>query len=169
MRELTSSWRRERPDLDLSNFLLGAEILRIARIVDAAHNRICRSHFRMSSAEMRVLFALRRAGKPYSRRPTDLFRSLLLTSGAITKQVDRLVERGLVARLQDPAHAGGFRIQLTAGGLKTVNAAADVLTARSVIAPALATLGRRERVQGERFCRRLLMELDRVRERANTN
>lgn len=168
MRELTSSWKRERPDIDLSNFLLGAEMLRIARIVDAAHNRICRSHFRMSSAEMRVLFALRRAGKPYSRRPTDLFKSLLLTSGAITKQVDRLAARGLVARLKDPAHAGGFLIHLTTAGLKTVNAAADVLTARSIIAPALANFHHRERVQGERFCRRLLIELDRAHQRKKT-
>src|SRR3546814_18094629 len=74
---------------------------------------------------MRVLFALRRAPPSYALRPTELFRSLLVTSGAITKQVDRLVAGGFVARQPGPAKSGGFLIHLTGKGFKT---AYDALT-----------------------------------------
>ena len=59
-----------------------------------------------SGADMRVLFALRRAGKPYAWRPTDLFRAHLVTSGAITKQVGRLTSLGFVERTDETGYAG---------------------------------------------------------------
>src|SRR3546814_19352549 len=74
---------------------------------------------------MRVRFALRRAPPSYALRPPELFRSLLVTSGAITKQVDRLVAGGFVARQPGPAKSGGFLIHLTGKGFKT---AEDALT-----------------------------------------
>jgi DNA-binding MarR family transcriptional regulator len=160
--DLTSSWRRERPELDLSDFLLTVYILRMARIIDTEYDRVCRLQFGIRGSDMRILFSLRRAGKPYARRPTDLFKSLVLTSGAVTKQVDRLVKRRLVERLRDPEHRGGFLVRLTARGLTVADKAADVLTKRSIVAPAMKSLSRKDREQAHRFCRFLLTELDKV-------
>src|SRR5690606_34252964 len=94
VQDIAESWRRERPDLDLQDFLLAIFAMRLGRKVDDKYDRMCRERWKISGADMRVLFALRRAGKPYARRPTDLFRALLVTSGAITKQVDRLIDLG---------------------------------------------------------------------------
>ena len=104
-RDVAESIQRERPDLDPSDYLYWIYIMRLGRILDQVDDQRCRAKFGISGADMRVLYALRRAGAPYSRRPTELFRSLLVTSGAITKQVDRLVKLKLVKRSPDPLTA----------------------------------------------------------------
>src|SRR5260221_6575890 len=81
---------------------------------------MCQARFGMSARDMRVLLALRRGGPPYALRPTDLFESLLVTSGAVTKQVDRLERRRLVKRLPDPEHGGGVLVQVPARGVADV-------------------------------------------------
>jgi DNA-binding MarR family transcriptional regulator len=158
--ELAESWRRERPDLDLEDFLLGIYVMRLGRLLDDAYDRMCRSTFDVSGADMRVLFALRRAGAPYARRPTDLFRALLVTSGAMTKQVDRLSGMQLVERRRDPGQSAGLLIQLTKQGLKVANQATELLAKQSLIASATESMSAAERSSGERFCRRLLEALD---------
>src|SRR5882724_2639117 len=135
VQDVVESWRRERPDLDLSHFLLAIIAMRLGRRVDDKYDRLCRERYNISGADMRVLFALRRAGKPYARRPTDLFRAILVTSGAITKQVDRLVELGFVVRdTEDSDDNARFRIQLTPAGLRITNQATDLLCKQSPIA-----------------------------------
>ncbi len=99
---ITVQWQRERSDLDLPNFLLAIYLMRLGTIIELAFGRQCEDRYRVSGSDMRVLFALRRGGPPYVKRPTDLFRALLITSGAITKKVDRLEALGMVERLQDP-------------------------------------------------------------------
>jgi DNA-binding MarR family transcriptional regulator len=154
------SWKKERPDIDLTNFLVGVHIVQMGRIIDTAYHNLCRANFGISGSEMRMLFALRRAGKPYCRRPTDLFKSLLLTSGAVTKQVNRLIKQKLVERLPDPTYAAGFLIHLTPRGLKVADEAADVLTEHSVLTHAMRSFSPAERLQVEQLCRRLLHELE---------
>jgi DNA-binding MarR family transcriptional regulator len=160
IQDVVSSWERERPDLDLSNFLLSICVMRLGRIVDDAYDRMCRKRYGISGADMRVLFALRRAGKPYARRPTDLFRALLVTSGAITKQVDRLSRLDFVDRMDDPTYTGGVLIALTAKGLRASNSAAEWLTENSPIAPGVAQMTASERAAGRRFIQRVLESLE---------
>jgi DNA-binding MarR family transcriptional regulator len=121
---------------------------------------MCRERFGISGADMRVLFALRRGGKPYARRPTDLFRALLVTSGAMTKQVDRLSRLGFVERLDDPNYSGGFLIRLTPKGLRAANAATEMLTKHSPVGPGVQSLTQSERAAGQRFVESLLLKLE---------
>ena len=155
-KNLLSSWTAERPDLDLSEMLLGIVMYRMGRMLDSSFDRMCRTKFAMSGADMRVLLALRRNGEPYALRPTDLFRALLVTSGAITKQVDRLKALDLVERLPDPDYAGGFQVHLTRKGLKVVDAATDELAQHSLLGNALKSLPKGVRASGEAFMYRLL-------------
>ena len=113
--------KRERPDLDPSDYLYLVYVQRVGRILEAADDRHCRTEFGISASDMRVLFALRRAGPDYALRPTELFRSLLVTSGAITKEVDRLAALGYVDRLPGAPKSGGFLIRLTAKGKRTAD------------------------------------------------
>src|SRR5689334_928493 len=101
---ISQQWQRARPDLDLDDFLLAIYCMRLGTIGDRAYDRVCRAEYGISGGDMRVLLALRRGGRPFVMRPTDLFRALLVTSGAITKKVDRLVDAGYAERLPDPAH-----------------------------------------------------------------
>jgi DNA-binding MarR family transcriptional regulator len=159
--DVIESWRRERPDLDLSDFLLAIIAMRLGRRVDDEYDRLCRERYKISGADMRVLFALRRAGKPYARRPTDLFRALLVTSGAITKQVDRLIELGFVVRENEKSDDNArFRIQLTPTGLRVVNQATELLSKQSPIRPGLAALSRSELSSLERLLPKVLIALE---------
>jgi DNA-binding MarR family transcriptional regulator len=158
--ELTAQWRRERPDLDLQNFLLQIYLQRIGRIIEARFARLCLRRFGMRAQDMRLLLALRRGGAPFARRPTDLFRALLVTSGAVTKQVDRLVRKKLVRRLPDPDYRGGFLIQLTNRGLEVVDRAVEVIAHESYIGPAMAKLEPHQRDDAERFCLHLIEVLE---------
>lgn len=143
--DLLASWTRERPDLDLTEFLLGIAIMRTGRLLDQNFSRSCRADFGISGADMRVLFALRRAGPPFARRPTDLFRALLVTSGAMTKQIDRLEELALVKRLPDPDYGGGYLIRLTKAGQAVADKATDDLAKHSLLCEALKHISAEER------------------------
>jgi DNA-binding MarR family transcriptional regulator len=158
--DIAESWKRERPDLDLADFLLAIYVMRLGRVVDDAYDRMCRKRFGISGADMRVLFALLRGGKPYARRPTDLFRALLVTSGAMTKQVDRLSKLGFVERLDDPGYSGGFLIRLTPKGLRAANAATEMLTKNSPVLPGVQSLTQSERAVGQRFVESILLKLE---------
>ncbi len=159
--DVMASWQRELPDRDLTGMLLAIGLTRMGRIIDADFDRRAKREFDITGSETRVMLALRRAGHPYARRPTDLFRALLLSSGAITKQVDRLVAKDLVVRSPDPLHGGGFLIRLTPKGLKTSNAMADMLSRESILRDALADLDPETRAAGIAFCDYLVREIDR--------
>ena len=80
-------WERERPDLDFSP-VGGIET------VLASHG--------LSRASWDVLAALRRVGEPYRLSPTELYQSLMRTSGTITHRLHRLETKRLVRRCGDP-------------------------------------------------------------------
>ena len=157
---IAMQWQSERGDLDLDNFLLAIYFMRLGTLVDRAYDRHCQKEYGIGGGDMRVMLALRRSGPPYVKRPTDLFRALLVTSGAITKKVDRLEAVGFVERLADPSHAGGFLVQLTKKGLQVVENAVEYLAKQSVLAPAMASLSTEERKRGSAFALRVLSALE---------
>jgi DNA-binding MarR family transcriptional regulator len=146
----------------LDNLLLAVYFVRIGTLIDRAYDRYCLSEHGISGGDMGVLLALRRSGPPFVSRPTDLFRVLLVTSGAITKKVDRLVEAGCVERLPDPGHKGGFLVRLTKPGLRMVDRAVSYIAANSAFAPAFAALNPEERKSGSAFVLKVLAALEKA-------
>lgn len=134
------AWRREYPGLNLDGFLMGAALIRIGKIIEQDLSRKCQQHFEISGAETGLLFALRRHGPPYSARPRTLTSTLLITSGAVTKQIGRLEARGLVSRAPDPNSLNGQIISLTQAGLDLVDRMTAFLCDHSVACEALAAL-----------------------------
>jgi len=157
---ITVQWQRERGDLDLTNFLLAIYLMRLGTIIELAFGRQCEERYGVSGSDMRVLFALRRGGPPYVKRPTDLFRALLVTSGAITKKVDRLESLGMVERLQDPGHLGGFLVRLTKKGVHVADEMVEILANESAIAPAMRQFTKAEQEQCSRYALRMLSGLE---------
>jgi DNA-binding MarR family transcriptional regulator len=159
---ITLQLQSEMRDLNLENLLLAIYFVRVGTLLDRDYDRYCESEHGISGGDMGVLFALRRSGPPYAKRPTDLFRGLLVTAGAITKKVDRLVAAGCVERTPDPSHAGGFLVHLTRNGLRIVDRAAKYLATDSAIAPAIAQLKPEERKAGLDFVRKILAALEKA-------
>ncbi|RRR98666.1 MarR family winged helix-turn-helix transcriptional regulator [Glycomyces terrestris] len=113
---MVGQWRRERPDLDASPMLVVGRLFRLAEDFD----RRLRPPFAaagLGNGDFDVLAALRRSGEPYTLSAGDLSRTVLVTTGAITKRVDRLEAKGLVARSVTDEDARGRRIALTPAGL----------------------------------------------------
>ena len=162
--EITAQWKRERPDLDLDKLLLAVYLQRLGILIMSDFERYCQSQFKMGASDARVLLALQRGGPPYSKRPTDLFRALLVTSGAVTKQVDRLEKRRLVKRLPDESYGGGFQVQLTGAGRKMVDKVVKALAEGSAAASPIYDLPASERQAALQFCFKAISLLEHARE-----
>ena len=158
-RDIAIALKRERPDLDPDDYIYLLYAQRVGRILEAVYDKHCRNEFEMSAADMRVLLALRRAGPSYALRPTELFRSLLVTSGAITKQVDRLMAVGYVDRRPGPKKSGGFLIHLTKKGFKAADETLTSIADSSVVSINALTSQERKTING--LFEKILNDLER--------
>jgi DNA-binding MarR family transcriptional regulator len=68
----------------------------------------------LTMREYDVLYTLSKCPEPL--RIGELTRRVLLSQPALSRMVDRLVERGLVGRCADPADGRGVRLALTDAG-----------------------------------------------------
>ena len=75
----------------------------------------------LNPGEFDVLATLRRAGDSYTLTAGELTQSLMVTGGAVTNRIDRLVAKGLVDRREDPANRRSVLISLTADGLALID------------------------------------------------
>lgn len=119
---IVDAWIRERPDLDFAPLQVLSRVDRLSRHLDRAR-KAAFTRSSLQSWEFDVLAALRRAGEPYQLSPKALLQQTLVSSGTMTNRIDRLVERGFVERLQDPADGRGILVRMTATGLIRVDAA----------------------------------------------
>jgi DNA-binding MarR family transcriptional regulator len=118
--DIEAAWLQQRPDLDMA---MACTLLRLER-VNQLHEMRVQAISRavgLHTGDLHVLLALRRSGKPYELRPTDLFRALLVTSGAMTKRVARLQEGGFILRVSANDDGRSELVRLTAKGLATAD------------------------------------------------
>jgi DNA-binding MarR family transcriptional regulator len=120
--EIIAQWRRERPDLNLAPLGLFGRLFRLTHLADVALGEELQRHG-LQPGWFDVLAALRRAGAPYELNPTELIRVTLLSSGGLTKRVDRLEKEGLVERRPDPDDRRGTLVRLTRRGKRIVDRA----------------------------------------------
>jgi DNA-binding MarR family transcriptional regulator len=120
--QILGQWKRERPDLDTRAMGL---IGRIQRAAAALRPRLDETHATsgLQGESFDVLASLRRSGTPYQLSPTELYREMMLTSGAMTNRIDRLTEAGLVTRRQDPDDRRSSHVRLTAKAKTLIDAA----------------------------------------------
>lgn len=115
-----NAWSRERPDVD--NWPVGVigRTQRLARVLEDELQSFFREHG-LDTSEVDVLFTLRRLGAPYKLTPTQLVKSLMVTSGAITKRINRLEAKKLVERIPDTLDRRIVQVRLTRHGLATAD------------------------------------------------
>ncbi|HET7460635.1 MAG TPA: MarR family transcriptional regulator [Longimicrobium sp.] len=121
---ILEQWRRERPELDTSTMGVIGRVNRLAALFGQSHIQVF-ARFGIDRGEFDVLATLRRSGAPYQLSPTQLFRSLMMSSGGMTSRLDRLERAGLVRRVPDPNDRRSVRVELTAHGLATVDQAVE--------------------------------------------
>jgi DNA-binding MarR family transcriptional regulator len=152
-----AEWRLEQPTLDTSPVAVVARIGRAAALLDRGMNANFARHG-VNRTDWDALASLRRAGAPYRRSPTELYRALMRTSGGITHIVDRLEQSGLVERIPDPADRRGLLVRLTRKGRGLVDRAGPthLETERRMLAP----LTKHEQAELAGLLRKLLIGLE---------
>jgi DNA-binding MarR family transcriptional regulator len=108
-------WAEELPDLDTDAIALIGRLMRASRLLQLEVERSLGT-FDLTINEFNTLNALRRAGPPHRLSPKNVGVSLLFSSGGLTKLLERLESRGLVAREPDPNDGRGVLVSLTPGG-----------------------------------------------------
>ncbi|TRO89491.1 MarR family transcriptional regulator [Glycocaulis profundi] len=116
------AWRRELPKLDTSPMAVLGRINRIAAKTSPAISAVFDRHG-LERGEFDVISTLRRSGPPYTLSPTDLYRTLMITSGGLTHRLARLEKAGLIIREPSAADRRSLLVRLTESGSGAVEAA----------------------------------------------
>ncbi len=112
-------WEHVAPGVDRSPVAIVARLGRLVSYIDRQLEANF-ARFGINRAGWDVLASLRRSGPPYRLTPTELYRALMRTSGAITNQLHRLERAGLVRRAADPGDGRSTLVELTDQGFELV-------------------------------------------------
>jgi DNA-binding MarR family transcriptional regulator len=154
--EVLSQWATERPDLDASPMAVVGRLSRAARLVERGVSEELERHG-LAAGEFDLIATLRRNGPPFQLTPGALVASAMVTSGAVTARLDRLVEKGLVTREVDPDNRRSVIVTLTRTGRRLVDRVveAHVVNEDRLLAP----LSARDRERLAALLRTLLVGL----------
>lgn len=157
---ITAQWRTERPDLDSSPMEVIGRITRASVLIQRELERVFALHG-LAGGDFDVLATLRRSGTPVT--PGELSRSTMVTTGGMTKRLDRLESLGLIRRQPDPNDRRGRLIALTDVGRALCDRAVEAHLENEERLLAELPVAKREQLAA--LLRELLIALD---ERAPT-
>lgn len=126
---IVTAWQRERPDLNFNAMHILSRVDRLAKQLDY-QRKAAFSAVGLEVWEFDVLSALRRTGKPHQLSAKKLMNETLVSSGAMTNRINRLIERGLVTRKTDPLDRRGILVQMTELGEQKVDRSIQLLMNR---------------------------------------
>jgi DNA-binding MarR family transcriptional regulator len=121
---IQQEWARERPDLDVSPQGVIGRLHRLGSHLTDELVAGYREHG-LGEGDFDVLAALRRAGEPFERAPGELAEHTMVTTGAMTKRVDRLAAAGLVTRRRSTDDGRGRVVGLTPAGRALIDRAVE--------------------------------------------
>lgn len=123
---IVQAWRERDPQLDSSSLEVTGRLLLCAGYYERTVGAVLQ-RFGLSIADFDVLNTLRRVSDQHGSKPTDMARSSLITTGAMTSRLDRLERAGLIRRAPDPADRRGVLVRLTPRGSKAARQALQEL------------------------------------------
>ncbi|MEQ4302184.1 MarR family transcriptional regulator [Plantactinospora sp. B6F1] len=151
---IVAQWARVRPDVDVSPMGVFGRLSRLTRLFERELQTVFSQHG-LQPGEFDILATLRRADtEGRGLTAGQLADSTMVTSGAITNRLDRLVAKGLVTREPDPHSRRTIRVALTQRGREVIDAALDDHVSNEE--RLLATMTASQRRQLEELLRGLL-------------
>ena len=153
---IRKQWSQARPDIDTSAMAVIGRVSRLSRIIDKRLAADYADHG-LEAWMFDVLATLRRGGEPFELTAGELVSQTMVTTGAMTNRIDRLVARGLVERSADPEDRRVVRVRLTADGLRLVDEAAE--THYELERQLLGSLSRKQQTALADSLRTLLIDL----------
>lgn len=122
MTRILDQWAVERPDLDVSPVGLVGRLHRLAERLTEELNAVYRRHG-LAEGDFDALASLRRQGEPFALTCSALADATMITSGGMTKRIDRLVGAGLVRRRESELDGRSRLVELTPAGRALVDEA----------------------------------------------
>ncbi|WP_394209396.1 MarR family winged helix-turn-helix transcriptional regulator [Enterovibrio calviensis] len=115
---ILAQWKAQRPDLDCSPMGVIGRVGRAKQLMTIRVDGVFKQ-FDLSNIEFDILASLRRAGEAVT--PTELYQTLMLSSGAMSTRVDGLVKRGLIERQASEIDRRSCLVTLTTEGLVLID------------------------------------------------
>ncbi|WP_354347259.1 MarR family winged helix-turn-helix transcriptional regulator [Phyllobacterium ifriqiyense] len=154
---LRGQWAREIPDLDTEAMSILGRAKRLSNLVSPSIEATFAA-FDLDRGEFDVIASLRRSGPPYKLTPTELYTSLMLSSGGLTHRLDRLEKAGLIRREKAPRDGRSVHVVLTEVGIARAEEAfrADMANELKFLEP----LDAQERQMLAGLLRKLIVGID---------
>lgn len=120
--KIIEQWQRERPDLDCSPMGIIGRMARMGQLLSGKVTGVYEQHG-LDTIEFDILATLRRSGELIT--PTELYQTVMLSSGAMSVRLERLESRGLVFKQPNAHDKRSCKIGLTEEGLKEIDRALE--------------------------------------------
>ena len=153
--QVVNDLRRWRPDLDVAGLPITGRVLRLAQYITIGREQRL-AEFGLTVADFDVLATLRRRAGADPVNVRDLQHAMMLSSGGVTKRLDRLESTQLIERHPDPSDRRGVLIRLSPTGLDLIDRAVVAITDFENGAVGDVIGSDEERLQLETSLRRLL-------------
>jgi len=117
---ILQQWKKTKPELDCSSMGVVGRLRR----VDNQWKQQLDSVFKqqaLSSIEFDIMATLRRS--QISLTPTELYKTLMLSSGAMSTRIELLVKRGLIERIYSEKDRRSCKVKLTEQGINVIDLA----------------------------------------------
>jgi DNA-binding MarR family transcriptional regulator len=154
---IRQQWAQEMPEIDTEAVEILGRARRLTLQVRPQIEAVFTRHG-LDAGQFDVLATLRRAGEPFRLTPTELYRSLMISSGGLTDRLARLENAGLVRRRADEADRRSLFVELTDLGRDRIEAAFrdDMALERQLV----AGLNEGERRQLADLLRKLALQVE---------
>ncbi|WP_337922036.1 MarR family winged helix-turn-helix transcriptional regulator [Vibrio cholerae] len=149
---ILAQWRSVRPDLDCSSMGVVGRLRQTNGIWKTKLDQVF-DGFGLSCIEFDILATIRRNDREIT--PTELYQTLMLSSGAISTRVEQLVQRGLVQRVASEQDRRSCKVTLTAQGIELVDQALNAHVAN--VDGMLGVLTEQERKQLGQLLKKILL------------
>lgn len=124
---VVAQWAEAMPGIDASSMEIFGRMARIQKHLDRLRAEAL-AQYGFKEGEFDVLATLRRSGAPYCLTPTELYRSLLITSGAMTNRLTRLESAGMIERIVDEQDRRSVQVCLSERGKALIEQAVNTHT-----------------------------------------
>lgn len=120
--QILQQWASVRPELDCSAMGVVGRIRRYSKILGPELEQVFKQH-QLTSIEFDILATLRRSDQALT--PTQLYQTLMLSSGAMSTRIEGLVQRGLVQRIASGEDRRSCKVALTRAGQALIDPAVN--------------------------------------------
>ncbi len=149
---ILAQWRSVRPDLDCSSMGVVGRLRQTNGIWKTKLDKVF-DGFGLSCIEFDILATIRRNDREIT--PTELYQTLMLSSGAISTRIEQLVQRGLVQRVASEQDRRSCKVTLTEQGIELVDQALNAHVAN--VDGMLSVLTEQERKQLGQLLKKILL------------